>query len=69
MEMSIAVNTSLVALAEVGVFCTEPFRVTRAGKVDACCFDKTGTLTADDLKLVGVSKGARRDELQIVGGA
>lgn len=54
MQTALAVNASLMTLMKMQVFCTEPFRVPVAGKVDTCVFDKTGTLTTDELVAVGV---------------
>ena len=54
MQMALAVNNSLMTLMRLQIFCTEPFRVPIAGKLDACLFDKTGTLTTDELVPVGV---------------
>lgn len=62
MELTMAVNSSLAALQKYFIYCTEPFRIPLAGRLDVCCFDKTGTLTAEDLVFEGLA-GFKEDDL------
>ncbi|OVF10420.1 putative cation-transporting ATPase [Clavispora lusitaniae] len=62
MELTMAVNASLSALQKYYIYCTEPFRIPLAGRIDVCCFDKTGTLTAEDLNFEGLA-GFKDDDL------
>mmetsp|Transcript_8122 Transcript_8122/g.27262 ORF Transcript_8122/g.27262 Transcript_8122/m.27262 type:complete len:1434 (-) Transcript_8122:544-4845(-) len=66
MQTAVAVNAAVFALFRSSVFCTEPFRIPFAGKVEYCLFDKTGTLTTDKLVCVGTwysSMRAQEDPL------
>ncbi|ODV81986.1 P-type ATPase [Suhomyces tanzawaensis NRRL Y-17324] len=62
MELTMAVNASISSLQKYFIFCTEPFRIPLAGRIDVCCFDKTGTLTAEDLVFEGLA-GFKNDDI------
>lgn len=53
-ELSLAINNSLLYLQGKKIMCIEPFRIPDGGKIDTCCFDKTGTLTKDEFILKGI---------------
>jgi magnesium-transporting ATPase (P-type) len=53
-DVPVQVTNSLGALARSLVYCTEPYRISFAGRLDAICFDKTGTLTKDQMLLRGL---------------
>ncbi|GKY99737.1 hypothetical protein MPSEU_000927700 [Mayamaea pseudoterrestris] len=61
MQMALAVNNALMTLMKMHIFCTEPYRVPMAGRLNVCLFDKTGTLTTDELVAGGVCEPVKLD--------
>ena len=66
MIMNMAVNGSILNLKKKKIFCTDPFRIILAGKVDTMVFDKTGTLTQDSVHFKGVGLIENRPKVRIV---
>jgi cation-transporting ATPase 13A1 len=59
MELTVAVNASLLALARKRIFCTEPFRIPVAGKVGGggvMCQDGFGLEAGDVLMCTGITQ-------------
>ncbi|KAJ7176571.1 hypothetical protein C8R46DRAFT_1160523 [Mycena filopes] len=65
MELSLAVNASLVALSKYAIFCTEPFRIPFAGRVDCNLVLEgiVGVDPSDHRKLVNVKQTSRETTL------
>lgn len=53
-ELTLAVNSSILCLQQKNIFCTEPYRLPLTGKATICCFDKTGTLTDQNFEVKGI---------------
>lgn len=64
MQTAMAVNSAVLTLMKMNIFCTEPYRIPTAGKVDLCLFDKTGTITADQLAAVGLVQVRKPNDKQ-----
>jgi cation-transporting ATPase 13A1 len=64
MELSLAVTNSLATLAKNFVYCTEPYRIPLAGRIDVLCFDKTGFLLASSCLSIRRNSHPRSNDIE-----